>query len=307
MVANGVVVARRASCVKATGKRRAFTLLEVILALGLGFMLIVSIYVAASLHLRMADRAPAAAEYTHRIHHALETIADDLRHTLTMPPGQNSASLSSSAGSTEQTVAQTGDESLTDETASVTPVYPYGLWGDIDILVLYRIRRPTDIDLADALLGQGLQVPRPALFRVTYSLFEEVNESGETTFALYRTQVPAGFESVADELPLDPTAYPHHRRLLGDVVFLQFSYFDGASWLETWGDLDPTDPPVAVETVLAVRPPASLGRTASRLSPLAQAYGIPAGTDVFRIVVTIPGAVGTESTSTELSSELETF
>ncbi len=268
------------------GRRAGFTLLEMILALSLGVALIVTIYVAASLHLRMADRGPATVEYTRQVQVALDRLGDDLRHVLATPPSVTAGGM---APQEQSPSAEEGGGETESDTPAVGAV-PYGLWGDVDALVLYRVIRPLDLDLADALLGQGIQVPRPAVYRVTYSLLEERDEQGQVVYGLYRSQVPAGFEVDADELPIDPAAYPHYQRLLGNVVLLQFSYFDGLSWLDAWGDLDPVEPPVAVEVVLGVVPPPEVHRVSARTTALAQTYGLPPGTDAFRLVVRIPVA-----------------
>ena len=266
--------------------RTGFTLLEVILALAIGSALIMTVYVAASIHLRMADRGPMETAYAQRIASVLKMIEDDVKHIIAPPPGLEQQAAEETAVTGLDTEDLQGSED--GETVSVQGL-PYGLWGAADVLVLYRTQLPADVDLADALLGQGTAAPpRPAVYRITYLLQPVTYADGTSGYTLIRSAVPAGFETLADELPPDPQTYPHHRQLLDHVTYAQFSYTDGYEWLTEWGgDTDPGPPPLAVEVVLGVQPPAELGRTA-QLSPLAQQYGIPAGSDVFRKVITVP-------------------
>ncbi len=277
-------------------RHAGFTLLELILALAIGSALIMTVYVAARIHLRMADRGPVETGYSQRVAAVLQLIEDDVKHIIAPPPGleeQIGAVLSDSfqGGANGDQLDSGGEGASGSDDSTTSAGVPYGLWGAEDTLVLYRTLLPSDLDLADALASQGMLLPRPAVYRVTYFIEPVTYQDGATGYALWRGVVPAGFETLADELPLDPAAYPHYRRLLDHVTFVQFSYTDGYEWLTEWGgDTEPGPPPLAVEVVLGVQPPAEIGRVDDQLSPLAQRYGIPAGSDVFRKVITVPVA-----------------
>ena len=284
---------RRTACRRVARPRRSsgFTLLEVILALAIGTALMATVYVAASIHLQMADKGPAETAFTQRVTAVLELFEDDLHHVIAPPPGlEDAVAEAATGGGNDLALGMSGNEEATeDQTPSVVGL-PFGLWGSADALVLYRTMLPTDFDLAEMLLAQGPAVPRPAVYRVMYLAQSVTYSDGTAGYAVYRSVVPAGFERAADELPLDPSAYPHYRLLLERVTFVQFAYFDGYDWVSEWGGAtDPGPPPVAVELVLGVQPPPELGRMAQRNSAaLAALYGIPAGSDIHRRVVAVP-------------------
>jgi hypothetical protein len=71
------------------------------------------------------------------------------------------------------------------------------------------------------------------------------------------------------------------RVLAPEINFLQFRYFDGAAWLETWDSSTAGALPRAVEVTLQFEPPPV--RAGYLMSP-----AVSASTEVYRMVIVVP-------------------
>jgi general secretion pathway protein J len=195
-----------------------FTLIEVILALGICalVLIVISSVFAGALHLEQS--ATASLEQSLPIERALSLLRRDLKNAV--PPGGLLAGPMQS-GSLEGGVDANDGIQIFTTTGLITPNAP---WSEIQ-KVTYGLQPSADST------GGGKDLVRT----VTRNLLSTTTLDEEDQF------VAGGIES------------------------LNFSYFDGANWLDTWDDTTETNLPIAVRVSLQL---AAKGDNQSRPEPM---------------------------------------
>jgi prepilin-type N-terminal cleavage/methylation domain-containing protein len=292
--------------------RRAFTLLEIILALGIGALLLAGLYYALNIQVGHTHSGRKIVERSALARGILNKIQADILASLGpqdpnfTQQGASSAS-SSSTGSTSSSTTTSGSTTTSSTTSgtsgssstgssgtsgSGTPSNPMtfnmGMQGTSTQLSVYASRLPREAikqigsnsAASSASSGNSNQsTMTPSDLRlVTYWLASSGNGG------LARQELSAVTSSDAvNNLPpnvADETQYIIHP----EVVSLQFQYFDGTTWQDSWDGTQPGSdgstpqgPPAAVAITLSITQPS--GRP-----------GAAAPTYQFRHVVTIPTA-----------------
>lgn len=259
----------------------AFTLVEVLLALGLMALVLAVLWSVFGVFNRFFEVAPVQAAQAQLVVALAQQLADDLNCAIEDSPSQD-PNRPSAAGR-----------------ANAGPVRRFGLLGTSDSLRIDVLQRvpPTRAATSPAgpaalAYGQatGPRVPelRTVFYRLVSAPAEDHAEQPDATSGsnyylavAERNSAPGGsglvrweldFETPVDpdtlalveELGLDPqmlyepgTMFPPQQRAtwVTEVVGLRFRYFDGKSWSSSWNSLQRKSLPVAVEVTFQLQPP----------------------------------------------------
>jgi Tfp pilus assembly protein PilV len=265
-------------------RRRAFTLLEVILASGLSLVLLAALYAALKLHLTFAQKAPEQVRRSQQARAILMRIARDVRAVLTEAgdqtsqgnSGQTTTADTASSGSNTGTSSATSSSTTTttsdpsmDTTATDPDVYAaaFGMLGGSDWMQLYVAGNRPNLDDAELSALSGSVAQASNLVRVTYALTMltgTADAQGRTErLALARSEVASigaqRLDSSGDEADLRATT----EYLCDDLAYVQFQYWDDtlATWVESWGVDVPVAPPRAIKVILSLQRPEEFSET----------------------------------------------
>lgn len=237
--------------------RRAFTLLEMLLATAIAVLLFGALYVAMEAHLRHVDAGREIVEESVLARSLLARIANDISVSLPpLPPPKASSSGGSAAGGTNATTtsgaAPTGGMAASNSTGAVQ--FNLGVQGDTERLVLFITRLPRELN--EPTVGDAGANPIVAsdLRRVTYWLAG----GSSSPLGLGRQETRL---ATADE-PLPPDGVDEAALIIAEEVkSLQFRYFDGSAWQDYWDGSavgadgkTPIGPPLAIEVRIGVAP-----------------------------------------------------
>jgi prepilin-type N-terminal cleavage/methylation domain-containing protein len=281
-----------------TGRRPAFTLLEILLALVIGVLLLGALYVAVGLHLRHAQIARSLVAESALARAIFDRMASDIRQTLAPPPpapasgGGGAAAASSSGNNSGGTTAASASPSSTSSSpsssssSSTSPTSTSPAGGVVNTTAsAYNVGVQGDASHLSLCTGRALRVssadqlnqPMSTLRRITYWYIDSGAGSG-----LARQEIP---EVTSDDVTAGPPDDPS-LVFANEVVGLTFSYFDGNAWQDSWDGTTvgpdgqtPIGAPVAIAINLTIASPdAQNPKTYRRVVPLATANGIlPSG------------------------------
>jgi prepilin-type N-terminal cleavage/methylation domain-containing protein len=248
--------------------RSGYTLLEVLLALGIALVLLGGLYVSMDVQIRLAQAGRERIEESSLARALLAKIGKDVSAALTpirasqaaTGSGGVAASGSTTTSSSSSSSSTPSPDSSTDEgTTNLNVVTPFngGVQGAIDQLTLFTNRVPgvgkTDAEMDSAPNG-GADVRR-----ITYWL------AGDAGLARQEITRLSG-EDEGTRLPPDVKELESFI-MAREVVGLEFRYFDGTGWVEQWdgtlaGDdgATPVGPPRAVKIVLRIASPQDRNR-----------------------------------------------
>ncbi len=331
------------------GSAFGFTLLEVILSLALVTLVLAAMGAATVFHYRAVESAKARLAEAQLARAVLERMAQDIRgavpydpvHFAELIPGlvtqtsqSDLAAAASAAGLDESLLLTPGEDSLSDlghdAASSTLPHSVPGLYGEVDWIQVdvSRLPRPDQLQSEILLSADGLLIDRVSDVKtVSYFVLDPAEAAN---YALANTPGVTGFEQqgglVRRELDRALTAYLADSGQLDqidnalqpiapEVETVEFAYFDGSSWVDSWdSDLQGTLP-TAVEIRLYLRPATSRSRTETGSSFAAGSDSADADDDLhmYRTVVYIPaahptgqlGATGGETTSSNGAADSE--
>jgi hypothetical protein len=300
-----------------SSRRPAFTLLEVLLASTIGVLLMGALYVAVSMQLRHAQVARQVVEQSTLVRALLTRMDSDISTNIgPVPPviasssggssgmggggggggsaagsGTGSAGGSSTTGATgtgSGSTGSSGSSSSSSSTASTTSSnavqFNLMVQGDATHLVLYVSKVPRELNWnMDPSNTDG----QPAVTdqrRITYWLVG----GGDSPLGLARQEYkPVTSSDAATNVPPDVPDEPSYV-IAEEVKSLNFSYFDGSSWQDTWDGTapgadgtTPQGPPLAIAITIGIANPGANGE-----------IGGPDNLKTFRHVVAIPTANG---------------
>ncbi|MGQ9607263.1 MAG: hypothetical protein ACUVTW_13775 [Thermogutta sp.] len=308
-----------------------FTLLEVILSLALVTLVLAAMGAATVFHYRAVESAKTRLAEAQLARAVLERMAQDIRGAVPYDPvnfaqlipglvtrtGASDLADAASAAGLDASLLfpDAGDSfSLSLDSGSGASALPHsvpGLYGEIDWIQVdvSRLPRPDQLQSEIFLSADGMLMDRVSDVKtVTYFVLDPA-EAASWTIA--GTPGITGFEQqgglVRRELDRAVTAYLADQGELDqidntlqpiapEIEAVEFAYFDGTSWTDSWdSDLQGTLP-TAVEIRLYIRPASSRREAASTIA--AGAVGISGSgtsTDIsdlrmYRTVVYLPAA-----------------
>jgi prepilin-type N-terminal cleavage/methylation domain-containing protein len=283
----------------APGRRRrsAFTLLEVLLATAIGVMLLAALYVAVDVQLTVMHRGTRSIEQGALARGLFHKMAGDISGCIAgpLPPVTTSSSGGSAAGGSATGGSGAGGSAAgatgaaaTTTTSTDAVTFNIGVLGDSTDLILSNIRPPRE-NLNPGTLSSGGQVIgvsdlRHAIWWMT-----------DTGLARYEMRAVTSSDA-ATMLTLPPVISDEKSWVIApEVKSLQFQYFDGANWQDSWDSTQPSSlpnsdgvtpqgPPVAIAVVMGIQQD-NLGKDSGDVD----ADNVKS----YRRVIVIPAANGT--------------
>ncbi len=308
-------------------RRPGFTLIEVILALGLTALVLVALAAAVDVHLRVVQTGRTHVEEAQLARALLDHIADDLRDAVIVNPVeagplQAPAGGSSGTGSASQppggpsapgatppeddTSAAEQDDSQTETDLAVAGLVGESDWLQVDVMRLPRLDQYDEetIALGDGSLSDRLSATR----RVVYYLNEETGNVDSAGDEEYRGGL------VRRELDRTVSAWDEERGLLADlddqwkpiapeVTAIEFLYFDGTEWVESWDSNESGGLPVAVHVSLVVTREENLGKFSVLLDSGDAGPIDPSVSFLYSLTVALPVAEPSEATAEGTAGE----
>ena len=276
--------------------RRAFTLLELILALAIGVFLLAGLYYMLNAQVQHAQSGRETLEDGTLARALLTRIANDiLGHlgpvdpkvlpdpqapTTTTPPAETTTPTTETPP-TESTESTESTTSGTDDGSAV--VFNNGVYGTSSVLVLAVSRVPRELNLS-GLLGKGEDAPRQLvsdLRRISYWVAGSQEQPG----GLARQELTGVTSMDLNSIPPD-VSQPSKYIIAPEVRSISFQYFDGSSWQDTWdgttlGGQDgetPIGPPAAIAITLELSRVSNVhGELVERVLSFRHVVAIPAG------------------------------
>lgn len=306
-------------------RARGFTLLEVILSLALVTLVLAAMGAATVFHYRAVESAKSRLAEAQLARAVLERMAQDIRGAVPYDPvnfaqlipglvtrtsQSDLADAASAAGLDASMLFSDGGDSLSDmgqDAASGSlPQSVPGLYGEIDWIQVdvSRLPRPDQLQSEIFLSADGMLIDRVSDVKtVTYFILDPAEASGYT---IASTPGVTAFEQqgglVRRELDRAVTAYLAEtgeldqidntlQPIAPEVEAVEFAYFDGSSWTDSWdSDLQGTLP-TAVEIRLYLRPAESRRNTAVWTGTSAAGSSTDTGDlRMYRTVVYLPAA-----------------
>ena len=279
---------------------RGFTLVELLAALGISLLLIAAVSASLDIYVRVTSAGQVAIERQQVTRALLDQMTRDVSSVVFYPAdasesGEENGETDSE--DTETTIVVENSES-TDETASL------GLLGDSSSLRL-NISRPTrGLNYSAPQTATSLSARTSDLLVVTYFLadpgadglagavanqhFAAITDPTERATA---SRGPAGLARLeGDRMAMDHADVEQDDAALAgasqviapEIARLQFRYFDGEQWVETWDSVEMDRLPQAIEVTLGFRDAQAEANAPSGLSSV-----IPIGQTV-RHVIQVP-------------------
>lgn len=305
-----------------------FTLLEVLLALGLTLVVLMAVGMAVDFFIRGVETSRAAVEEAQLARALLNRIADDLRSAVRydpvnaeqlvslgtlgsglssagMPGGTSSGDADSDTGSGQEVPfgLASGDSSATGsgasaaslDTSSTAPRSLPGLYGtrtelQVDVSRLPRLDQ-YDYELL-AVADSPVVVDRLSDVKtVTYYVLDALE--GETSLGQprrgwVRAELDRAVTAYAAETgALDPAL--EFEPIAPEVAAVEFEYFDGQQWYDTWDSQEQQGLPVAVRVTLYFYP-AELRRGGWAWLDTSAAYANSENFVAYSLLVRLPGS-----------------
>ena len=293
----------------ADAKQRAFTLIEILLALGLSVVLLAAMYTALDFYRQFSSAGRVDIERSQLARAILRKMELDIRSLVYRKQDSDSSAGQGSTGSDEDEDDEE-NENDSDNEDSITievvdPVEAYsknntGIYGNLQTLVMHVNDPPRLSSMSSVAEGYAYGGRLSDLRSVAYFLAvpgsgglqglvgelaggagtDESTNSGVQGLARFEgdrlsmtlANEQANLESMAGQTKL----------LAKEINFLQYRYFDGTQWLESWDSVAVSGLPLAIEITIGFRPAAeqssnAIGDGDSKTS-----------TDVYRLVVSLP-------------------
>ncbi len=305
---------------------RGFTLLEVVLALGLTLIVISAIGVSIDLYLRLYDSGRANVEEALLARAVLRRIADDIRGTVQYAPMDAEKLTSGIADQTAQNNENQNDQSSENQDPNATqgespseepdlesldlsstgPQSVPGLYGNsyqlqIDVSRLPRIDQymlagaEGDISAAAQTTGAAVYDRLSDVRNVAYYIFGDTSAlalggdpSMQMGCGLVRRDMDRASALFATQSGQESDMDAAAEVLAPEVEAIQFAYYDGKNmeWLSSWDSSQYGGLPMAVQITLTIARPAKKG-------------GMLPPPGVYTLLVNLPAAsLSSTSTST---------
>ncbi len=275
----------RASRPNTSRTRLGYTLLEVLLALGLSGLLMMLVYGAMQSFWRLSTTAQIDAERCQLARQLIRQMELDIRSVAYKSSQQQPSGGSGGQAADEgfgSAAEETGTESgiepavemLTDDTALLADVHLYGDSQSLEMIVL-RPTRNRSGSQEEAMLLANESDRR----RVGYALTDLSGQPG-----LYYRNTDQQIEQIMERQgnAVDPAT--QYVLLAPEVADLRFQYLDGATstWVDQWHSRDMGGLPRAIKISLQFHPPAAANSNQLQM-PRASA-----STEMFQAVVHLP-------------------
>jgi prepilin-type N-terminal cleavage/methylation domain-containing protein len=302
-------------------RRSGFTLIEVMLSLGLAALVLMALATAVDVHLRCVQVGRTHVEEAQLARAILHRIADDLRNAAVVNPIETEGIMAAAeeASSEEGGVGGTGDtggtgtddesemsmfESDLEEEEYVLGIYGESDWMQVDVCRTPRLDHynyetlPTGSDALEDIVSE--------VKTVCYSLSTETGmtaTSGEYEGGLVRREIDRSVSNWAEEMGVLSQVDLDLEPIAPEVVDLEFLYHDGIEWVTTWDSTEMGGLPIAVHISIAVVPRGQLDQFTDTWADQS-ALTEPSTTFLYSLTVALPVAEG-DTSADETTEEAE--
>jgi hypothetical protein len=277
-IEHGPAVARPSS--PPGSPRGAFTLVEVILAVGLSLLLVLAIASAIDLYRRMTTAAQDDLSEMRLVRAVFNKFESDIRSIVPPQPIGSSGTTTTTTSSPTNTTGSSSSSS----SASTAPTDPFqyiysrsvfGLYGDGDSLVLDTVtphRLPVMAPTSSGSSGSQSSIDAANLIGahgdmkvITYFVLGEGTSSILPTSAGSGQLTPEGKvmtsglarlegdrTTIGYAMEMSSTSSLSARIIAPEVQSIAFRYFDGSNWATSWSAATAQALPTAVEIVITV-------------------------------------------------------
>ena len=256
-----------------TGKRSGYTLLELLLALGLSVVVVAAIGMAIQLYLIALTKQQAMIERKQIARSVIMMISNDLRAGIQYKAADYSGfeNLIATQKAMIQEPALTGEEEaleepeedpadsgiIVEEEVSFRPT----MLGTDSVIMLDISRLPRMDQCNLLIVGDESSVQSPSDVK-SLAYFVALVDGGaeqEVEFAstsapggLYRREIDRAVGAYMGELSLINNPDQYTRLIANEVAQMSFRYFDGEEWQVEWDSIENGGFPVAVEVLLVI-------------------------------------------------------
>jgi prepilin-type N-terminal cleavage/methylation domain-containing protein len=282
-------------------RRPGFTLLEMILAMAIGVLLMLGLYITLDMFFKSVETGRTNIDQAQVTQAVCKKFTADI--TCHLPvlanPTSGSSSSSTSTTSTTGTSSSTSSTTGTAATATTTGPFPYnlGVQGGTDYCSIYIGRVPrsnfqVDTSTSNSNNSQNTQPTDSDLRRIDYWYVYDPDNSGlarqEVVMVTNQDNINNLPPGIADE-----ASYIFAK----EVMAVTFEYFDGTSWQSSWdGTVLGTDGVTPLGPPLAIAITISVGRSDVKTTDVSDPSVLTT-----RHVVHIPTAVVNPSTAPQSS------
>lgn len=281
-----------------------FTLLEVILAIGLTSLLLAAIYSALDLYWKYTTIGHEQVERAQIARAVFQKLTQDL-HSVTYQ--QQVAAEEESSGSSSEEEAVEIQVTNPDDAYTAGNI---GVFGDSQSLVMHTSRpgRPAmlisqngaDSNTQSDLLSVSwfLAVSgSPGLQGAAGDRFRDMYQSAGGTQGLARLEGDRLAMSKADESADLEQLAEQCQLLAPEIGSLQFQYFDGSDWLEVWDSVEYGTVPQAVKVTIGFRDASGAEKVLSTMNEKINGFE-----NTFSMVIALPLALPSILQTTEQES-----
>jgi hypothetical protein len=256
--------------------RGGFSLLEMVLALALGMILLLALYVSFNTYIVEAQAGRDLVAEASLARSILTRMANDIGGQVgpidprvadytggataqsTTPSSSTPSTTTPSTTTPSTTTPSTTTPSTTGDTSNIVS-YNVGVNGKLDgVLILsnYRVRKqPANIDTT---------VPETTVVSDLAATCYWVVPNGNGSFGLARYEIRQATSPDIDIANLDPKSLPDQNKYIiaTEVKSVKFEYFDGTNWQDTWdgtysasldGSAPPQGPPAAIRITVTLK------------------------------------------------------
>jgi prepilin-type N-terminal cleavage/methylation domain-containing protein len=250
-------------------ERNGFTLLEVILVVGIMSVLLLAIYQSMRMYYAQLEAGREIAEEAQLVRALSQRISLDVRNSFTRwKPTQETQAAAETSEEEDSEAAE--DEAMTEEAAVLAAEYATpegGVLGYPDSVTLVVRVTPADLDFTATSASQTTPVTDVRMVR--YWLANTANaQNGQPMTGLIREEL---YRMPDPSVGADPRAWARAEVLAEEVASLTIRYFDGSAWQETWDNTN-TSAPMAVEFVLGLRQPQPASDDLASADPTVKYY-----------------------------------
>lgn len=263
-------------------RRNGFSLLELVLAIGLSIALSALLGMAINLHVVRLDMSRTTVERAQVARAILDRVADDLRRVTTAPTQDVSELLEAAEAAAQFNVDEVdqsqsidgggSDDSDSGQSSQEEPLSPPGLYGAANELTvdLRRVRQTLTTPEPGAQPAARIDT---AWSRVRYGLSDSAASPGLVRQETQRDEsLWLVSQGQASEVVVTPIA--------SEVRSVSFRYFDGQEFLEAWDQAERSALPVAVEvTIELLQEEGDAEEGAPTVRTYRRLVAIPAGRD----------------------------
>ena len=243
-----------------SARTSGFTMLEVILAIGLTGLLLAAIYSALDLYWKYTTLGQQQVERAQIARAVFQKISQDL-HSVTYMQETGVEEEESTTGSSETETEETVIEVTNPDDAYTSG--NIGVFGDAQSLVLHT-SRPGRQPLLISNTGSSSAM-QSDLLSVSYFLavagaeglqgavgdqYRNTATTGQSTQGLARLEGDRLAMSMADGSADVQVLAQQSQLLAAEISSLQFQYFDGTDWLEVWDSIEYGTVPQAIKVTI---------------------------------------------------------